>query len=468
MADTITAPTTGSTAFPKQVSRREPLLAAYIWLLVFIVIYLARPEDWIPGLSAVPLAKIAGILAFIALALAIGKVRQKFAPEVIYLIFLFGQLWLTVPFSPVWRGGAFQGVSDFSKVVVIVLVMVLSVRTVLRLRYVILIQAASVAVLAAVSVWKGNYYQGRLSGFSSTFSNPNDLALIIVVSLPLCLVFLFRSRSRLRKAAWAAGMLVMTYAVFRTSSRAGLISLIIAAGICLWEFAVKGRRRYLLVVVGVVGVVFMVFFGSGVMSRLGSAAESDNPEDAEAVSAEEVSAAQSTALRRNLLIESLKVTAQHPLFGVGPGNFTVVSGWRVTHNSYTQMSSEGGVPALVLYVLILWHGFLNLRSTKRLAGTSVEVKMLASGLRASLAAFVLGAFFASVAYQFFTYFLAFYTTVLYQIARGNGLVTDREPSRSARRDPERTKLDPAVRADTATCDKTVTHWKPEALFRSDS
>jgi uncharacterized protein (DUF2062 family) len=81
------------------------------------------------------------------------------------------------------------------------------------------------------------------------------------------------------------------------------------------------------------------------------------------------------------------------------------------------MSSEGGVPALVLYVLILWSGFVNLRSMKHLAGTGLDVKMFASALRASLAAFVVGAFFASVAYQFFTYFLVFYTTVLYQIAR---------------------------------------------------
>lgn len=444
MAHTTITITTGSTELPKQISRREPLAAAYVWLLLFMVIYLARPEDWIPGLSFVPLAKIAGILAFIALAFAVAKARQSLASEVIYLILLCGQLWLTVPFSPVWRGGALQGVSDFSKVAVIILVMVLSVSTVARLRYLILIQAASVAVLAATSVWKGRYYQGRLQGVSSTFGNSNDLALIIVVSLPLCLVFLFRSRSRLRKTVWAAAMLVMTYAVFRTSSRAGLISLTIAAGICLWEFAVKGRRRYLLVVVGVVGVVFMVFFGSGVMNRFRSP-DSDTSEGTPAANADEESAAQSSEQRRALFIQSLRVTAQHPLFGVGPGNFSVVSGnWHVTHNSYTQMSSECGVPALVLYILILWNGFANLRSAKRLAGTGLELKMFASGLRASLAAFVVGAFFASVAYQFFTYFLVFYTTVLHQIARRKLADHKLRSEQMAQREAQnRTQLQPA-------------------------
>jgi putative inorganic carbon (hco3(-)) transporter len=461
MAHTITAPTTGSTTFPKQVSRREPLVAAYVWLLLFMVIYLARPEDWIPGLMAVPLAKIAGVLAFIALAFAIGKVRQRFAPEVIYLLLLCGQLWLTVPFSPVWRGGAFQGVSDFSKVVVIVLVMVLSVRTVLRLRYLILIQGASVAVLAAVSVWKGHYYEGRLYGFSSTFGNSNLLALIIVVSLPLCLVFLFRSRSRLRKTAWAAAMLVMTYAVFRTSSRAGLISLVIAAGICLWEFAVKGRRRYLLVVVSVVGVLFMMLFGSGVVSRLSSSGLGDNQDNSD-------EASQSAEQRRALLIRSLTVTAQHPLFGVGPGNFTVLSGnWHETHNTYTQMSSEGGVPALVLYVLILWNGFANLRSTKRLVGTGLDLQMLASALRASLAAFVVGSLFANVGYEFFSYFLVFYTTVLYQVARrkcaDHRLRLEQMAERESRR---QTQLQPASLADVVEGNVVIGSGQTKALLRS--
>ncbi len=462
MAQAIIAMTTASTALPKQISRREPLAAAYVWLLLFMVIYLARPEDWIPGLSAVPLAKIAGILAFIALAFAVARARQRFAPEVIYLILLCGQLWLTVPFSPVWRGGAFQGVSDFSKVVVIVLVMVLSVRTVVRLRYLILIQAASVAVLAAVSVWKGNSVEGRLRGVSSTFGNSNGLALIIVVSLPLCLVFLFRSRSRLRKTAWAAAMLVMTYAVFRTSSRAGLISLIIAAGICLWESAVKGRRRYLLVVVGVVGVVFMVFFGSGVMSRFSSSGQSDNPADPD-------EASQSAEQRRALLIKSLILTAQHPLFGLGPGNFTVASGnWRVTHNSYTQMSSEGGVPALVLYLLILWNGFVNLRSTKRLAGTGLELKMFASGLQASLAAFVVAAFFASVAYEFFTYFLVFYTTVLYQIARRKCLDHRLRSEQVAQgKTQETTAIAASGLADVVKGNAATMSGQTNALLRSD-
>ena len=56
----------------------------------------------------------------------------------------------------------------------------------------------------------------------------------------------------------------------------------------------------------------------------------------------------STQDRQQLLWRSIEVTKEHPLFGVGPGNFAQLSGnWHVAHNSFTQMSSEGGIPALI-------------------------------------------------------------------------------------------------------------------------
>jgi O-antigen ligase len=135
---------------------------------------------------------------------------------------------------------------------------------------------------------------------------------------------------------------------------------------------------------------------------------------ADATNAEQASAYDSAQQRRYLLIKSLKVTAEHPLFGVGPGNFTVVSGnWLVTHNSYTQMSSEGGVLAFVLYIMIIWRGFGNLGATKRFSRGTEETRILANALRASLVAFVVGSFFASEAYQFFPYIFVAYTTALY-------------------------------------------------------
>src|SRR5215472_11427626 len=125
--------TKNGSAYSSSIHATEPLAGAYFGLLAFFVVYCARPEDWIPGLRQVPLAKITGIFALVALALSVGQAR-RLPREVFYLFLLFAQLCLTVPFSSVWRGGAFNQVLEFSKVVLIVPVVVIAVSNLARLR----------------------------------------------------------------------------------------------------------------------------------------------------------------------------------------------------------------------------------------------------------------------------------------------------------------------------------------------
>jgi O-antigen ligase len=393
-----------------KISRHKRFAEAYVSLLLFMVVYCARPEDWVPGLSNVPLAKIAGVLALVAVVLSLGQIRQRWPPEVIFVILLTGHLFLTVPMSPVWKGGALNTTLDFAKVGLIVLVMVVAVNTANRLRRLLFIQAASVATISAVVVWKGRMVGGRLEGvLGGNYSNPNDLALAIVISLPICLALFFLSRSTLSKAAWALAMVVMAYAVFLTGSRGGFLSLAVTAAVCLWGFAVRGRRPYLLALAAVMGIGLWVFANGMMGERLKGTF--DSKDDA-------ASAYGSAQARQGLFWRSIDITVKHPLFGVGPGNFQVMSGsWHETHNSYTQMSSEGGVPALILYVMVLWCGFKNLRATQRLVRRTSKFCLLAQALYASLAGFVVGSLFASVAYQFFPYFLVAYTRALLWIAK---------------------------------------------------
>jgi O-antigen ligase len=78
------------------------------------------------------------------------------------------------------------------------------------------------------------------------------------------------------------------------------------------------------------------------------------------------SAHSSTQSRKELLRHSLIFTMHHPLFGVGPGMFEVADdayakaqgskkgSWLGTHNSYTQVSSEIGIPAFLFFVAAIW------------------------------------------------------------------------------------------------------------------
>ena len=403
----------------RHASKRKPLVGAYVALLLFMAIYCARPEDWAPGLSRVPLAKITGILALLALVFSLSHIRLHLPREVIYLALLVGQLFLASVLSPVWRNGAVQVTVDFAKVLVIVIAMAMAVNTSRRLRLLVITQAASVAVIAVVVVLKERLLAGRLEGvLGGNYSNPNDLALAIVISLPLCLALLFLARNRFWKAAWGLALLMMVYAVLRTGSRGGFLSLLIVAVVCLWEFAIRGRRRYLLVLTVVGGVILWQLSGGMLSARLKG---TFNPEE------DTASSYGSAQAREQVFWRSIGVTIERPLFGIGPGNFQVLSGkWAETHNSFTQMSSEAGVPAVILYGLILWLGFKNVRASKRFGRRQKESSVLARAFQASMAGYVVGSLFASVAYQMFPYFLVAYTTALLSITKKAAHSTARE------------------------------------------
>lgn len=390
----------------KHWSRREPLGFVYFGLLLFMVVYFIRPEDWIPWLALVPVAKITGILILLAVVFSLGKVRWQFPLEIISLSLLTVQLWLAVPFSPVWRGGAFKVMLDFSKLLPLVLVIYWAVRSMKRLQWILFVQTVSVAVISIVSILVARTTGGRLRGvISGVYGNSNDLALFIDLSLPLCLAFALTTRSIWKKVAWTIVMLGMIYAIVLTASRAGTIALVVAALVCLWQLGVKERRFYLFLLVPVAVLGIVMSSGNSLERRF----EQTNTDSSRRVT----EASESAQQREQLLIESLKVTAQHPLLGVGPGNFVIISGfWHVTHNSYTQISAEGGIPALLLYVFIFWRAAANLRNIKQYANTRKGVRLFSMALQASLAAYLVGSFFASLAYLLFPYFLVSYTSAL--------------------------------------------------------
>ena len=169
----------------QRTSRAKPLSWAYGLLLLFMVVYCARPEDWIPGLAVIPIAKVAGLLALCAFLMSVGGIPLKFPREVRYLLLLVGVLFLAAIFSPVWRGGAFQTTLNFAKLLPIVLTMTFVVNTLPRLRRIIFVQVASVTAvsIAAIKahVLLGQRLEGALEG---NYSNPNDLAIAIALSFP--------------------------------------------------------------------------------------------------------------------------------------------------------------------------------------------------------------------------------------------------------------------------------------------
>jgi putative inorganic carbon (HCO3(-)) transporter len=383
----------------------------YWVMVVFSFLYYFRPGDTIRGVAVLHPARITAVFAVMALLMGANKIRLKQLPAEIKIIFaMFGWMVLTIPFAS-WRGGSFQQVFfEFSKALIVTLTLIVTVTRKVELRRLMLVQALGVALMTSAAVIANNRMQGRLAGVGDAMlSNPNDLAINVALNWPLCLLFLITVRGMAAKLFWAVSMLVMVYALIETYSRAGFLALIVAIVFCLWEFGIRRKKVYVLGVAFVCLMATVAVAPGNYIARLETLLGKFQEGDYDRGSAE---------ARYELLIQSLKVTATHPVFGVGPGNFPSYTGlWRVTHNTYTQFSSECGIPVLLLFLLLMRRVFLNLRYLRRVPRSpdTEELHLYTSALMASFGAYLLGAFFSSTGYELFPYYMVVYTTLLYRL-----------------------------------------------------
>lgn len=404
-------------SFRSRISRyqREPVAGAFFWLSAFYFVYCARPEDWVKILAYIPLAKITGILAFVSLLQAAGRTPRKFKDlpvEAKYLLAMIGLMYAAGFLSPIWKGGAVNHDIDFSKVFVAWVLTFLLITTLRRLRRIIVIQAGSVAVICFVAILKGHSLP-RLEGvIGGIYSNPNDLAFAIVLSVPFCLAFLLTGKGVFVKLMWGLGLLVMGAALFMTASRSGFIDMAIAGSFCLWHFGVRGKRLYLVVGTLFVSAAMMIAFGNKLQDRFSVIIGSDVGTKAE------LKAYDSYQERKEGMIKAFYGMLHYPILGIGNGNFPVYSGnWIDVHCAYLQMGVEEGIPALILYLLFFRRGFKNLKAVTKTKNLDPEIKLYAGALHASLIGFVVGAIFGPEAYQYFSYFAVAYTAVLFAIVR---------------------------------------------------
>lgn len=396
----------------------DSLGTAFFWLTAFYFVYCARPHEIIPGLGKLPLAKLTSGCALLSLGMSIGRSQRRLSAlprEAYYLLAIISLLFVSAVLSPVWRGGAFIATLDFAKVFILWLLGFLVITNEVRFRRIVFIQASSVALISFIALVKGHSVERLDSVVGGIYSNPNDLAFAIVLSMPFCLAFMLDSTRVLAKTAWCFAMFVMAVALLFTASRAGFLDLVISGAVCLWHLGVKGRRTYLIVITAILGVVLLAVAGGKLKERF--AAMGDNPT---VESRSEESAAESYEERRALIMKSLEAIATHPLLGLGAENFVIYSDmWREVHVSYLQIAVEGGIPVLIVYLLFFQRGFANLRDLRR-RQLDARTELYVGALHASLVGFVVGAAFAPQAYLYFPYLTVLYTSVLAAVVRQRG------------------------------------------------
>lgn len=391
--------------------------AAFFWLSAFYLVYCGRPEDWVPGIDFLPMAKITSAGAVIAFLFTSAKARRKLKElptESYVLLALIGVLLFSSLLSPIWKGGAISRTLDFGKVWVVWILTYLLVTDLDKFRRIVFIQAASVPLISFLSLVKGRHtvrLEGVLGGI---YSNSNDLAFAIALSFPLCLMFLLTTRSKFRKLLWILGMLGMGAALVQTASRGGLITFILTAVLCLWHYGVRGRRFYLIAATAVAGIVLMIVAGGAMMDRMSTFWGGNKGRHP----LEEMRAEASLEERQFLIGRAIEGIEEYPILGIGTRNFQEYSTvWQDVHMTYLQIAVEGGIPSLILFLVFFYCGFRNLSKLMKRKDLTTELKLFTGGLQSVLFGFGVGALFGPEAYQFFSYFAVAYTSVLLAYVR---------------------------------------------------
>jgi O-antigen ligase len=269
---------------------------------------------------------------------------------------------LSVPFS-VWRGGSKEVFVNswltFSFVAFLAVGgLVGNYRQCFK---VIKTLAWALLVFTIIANVFGTSENGRLFLPQGKFSNPNEMAQALLLGLPLWGAMMAISKT-LPGKVFALGVMVLILATtFRTGSRGAMIGFLVMIMVLFLRVPVMNKMQIIMAGVIFLGVVVTTMPGK-LISRYKTTVNQGEADDGTMDDDMAASAHSSTQSRKQLLKYSLIFTMQHPLFGVGAGMFVVAEdayvktlggrkgNWLGTHNSYTQVSSELGIPAFLFFV----------------------------------------------------------------------------------------------------------------------
>ncbi len=354
------------------------------------------------------LARILGI-PVLALAIFTGGLRRVLRSRLTYA-WLGLALWMVLssPLS-VWPGGSVSLILSYVRGQLPMLLIVGGLVLTWKECRMVLI---SIALACVVNVASGKLFvvnpdsDSRLSLELGTIGNANDFTAHLFYVLPMVVfVMLISERGWIRRILCLGVVGYGLYYCASTGSRGGLIAF---AAVCAFTMVrAPGRVRIgALAAAAAMFMLMLVVLPQSLLHRYGTLF-TNKTDDMEAV--------QSTAQRTHLLQSSIKFTLQHPLLGVGPGEFSdyeakvaksegVKAAWQVTHNAYTQVSSEVGIPALLCYLAAIVMTFRIFGKVYKAARYRPELRSMAMAsfcCQLSIVGFCTATIFLSLAYTMY-------------------------------------------------------------------
>ncbi|HWZ46045.1 MAG TPA: O-antigen ligase family protein [Candidatus Saccharimonadales bacterium] len=395
--------------------RRLRWVFLFLWL--FTVAVYARPEDIFPFLGTLHLTFTCGLLAGVTYLLAwlSGRARPFWTKEMGVILLLTAWYIVGLPFA-LWRGGSFQVlVNVWLKTVLIFFLLTQTLLTMERIRALLWAIILSELVVTGFSIIEASsvaWVGGRMLGVSLGILGWNFLGIAAAMTIPYIAALFMLQRSFLKAGLLITASASMLWMLVLTASRGGLLSVVLSVGLTLL-LVLRGSARGRLTGMAIVLALFaaIALAPKVLWQRLGTVWNASD------IYADQVAASAAASQEDHIAVldRSVRYTLEHPVFGLGLGNFQVASGielhqpgaWVGTHNTFTEVSSEAGIPALVMLTALLAMAVRNMRIAGRTPASSfegMELNLMARATLVSLLSFIFGGFFVHVAYEYYSFY----------------------------------------------------------------
>jgi len=390
---------------------------AFRALLAFTAVLVLAPQNVFPVLEPLHLAQLTAgvaILAHVVAALAHRRPILLLTRETWVAAALAGWAVLSLPAS-YWPSGSAAFLLDvFFKSLVVFWLLAANVNTPRRLAqagWLLCLLGVPIAISGVRHFGAGMFLGGegaagvkRILGYDAPLTgNPNDLALMLNLILPIGVALFLAERRRLVRLGLAAVIALQVTGVIVTFSRGGFLTLATIGAIYLGR-ALRGPAR----VWATAFVVFLLLASSQILPE-GYVGQMSTIVD---IGSDPTGSASE---RLADMLDATSFVVQNPILGVGAGMNVLALNeergalWRMVHSAYLQYAVELGIPGLLLFVLLLIRCIRSAARSRRQAtqdGAPPAVRRLAEGIEISLLAFAIAALFHPIGYHFYFYYFA--------------------------------------------------------------
>lgn len=350
----------------------------YYLYLIFVISYFLRLPSRIPILAYMRFDFV--LMASTVFIILVETIRTRFSWGTFQtsrsLLWLIGFILVSLPLVE-WPGSAIRsGLPALAKMLFFFAATVVLINTEKELKtfmsVFILCQTVRIIEPAYLHVTMGYWgssahsvFEGvgrgleRLSGAPHDVINPNQLAWVIVSTIPFLYYLGWR---RGGKARWAIGGVfgIGLYALFLTGSRSGIVSLfalVIAMGFL-------SRRK-------MKGIAIAAFAIAGIVILMGKSLSPELKERYVSIVDRDVRGGGTANGRIEAMYASLGTVWNKALVGHGIGTSHEVNanvlhiGFRITHNLYIEVLQELGLVGFIIFMAYILNVTRSLREARR-------------------------------------------------------------------------------------------------------